>query len=212
MVELGNSNTVQQGDSVVLVGNPLGLEASITAGIISGLRKMEDGYQVFQTDAAANPGNSGGPMLNASGAAVGVLTFKLQGTENLNFVVPINYARGLVSGQESMSVGDLQARLGKTTDLFDKKIHSFPQQWWSFRGGITRILRLEGDHLYVETVLTDDHQKLGDYVFADLKKAGERYVGWVESKMTCRYFGYTDYIYNTCEDVHQIEITVLTPT
>jgi len=87
VVELGNSNTVQQGDSVVLVGNPLGLEASITSGIISGLRKMEDGYQVFQTDAAANPGNSGGPMLNASGATVGILTFKLQGTENLNFGV-----------------------------------------------------------------------------------------------------------------------------
>ena len=75
----------------------MGLEGSLSSGIVSGIRELDDGSKVFQTDAAANPGNSGGPMVDAEGKVIGVLTFKLRESENLNFVVPINYARGLLA-------------------------------------------------------------------------------------------------------------------
>jgi hypothetical protein len=213
-LELGNSNTLQPGDSVVLIGNPFGLEASISAGIVSGIRKTEDGFQVFQTDAAANPGNSGGPMLNTAGAVVGILTYKLRGAENLNFVVPINYARGLLSSQDSLSLNDLREKLGKTADVFNAKTSSFPQRWKSLASGTTKILRFEGEHLYVETVLPDELKKLNNFTISDLVKTGDKYIGTTKSRITCRYTDLfqTQYFYNTCNEERAFEITMLTAT
>jgi len=93
-VELGNSNEVQVGDPVLLIGSPRGLQGSVTTGVISAVRDLNEGFKVFQTDAASNPGNSGGPMVNGKGQAIGVLGFKLKSSEGLNFAIPINYVRG----------------------------------------------------------------------------------------------------------------------
>ncbi|MBN4048147.1 trypsin-like peptidase domain-containing protein [bacterium AH-315-O15] len=112
-VQLADSDTVMQGDSVVLLGSPLGLSGSGTTGIVSAIRTFE-GSRVFQTDAAANPGNSGGPMLNEQGAAVGILTFGFEQGENLNFVVPVNYARGLLDINDEMSLATLAANYPET--------------------------------------------------------------------------------------------------
>lgn len=97
-VELGNSSQVAPGDSVLLVGNPEGLRGTLTAGIVSSVRDSLDGngYRVIQTDAAVNPGNSGGPLIDGSGRAIGILTSKLRDSANLGFAIPINYARGLM--------------------------------------------------------------------------------------------------------------------
>ena len=92
-IPLGNSNNVQVGDAVLLVGAPQGLEQTVSDGLISGVR-LDDGVRVLQTSAAASPGSSGGPLLNRSGEAVGVMSFKLVNGENLNFTIPINYVRG----------------------------------------------------------------------------------------------------------------------
>ena len=92
-IPLGNSNNVQVGDEVLLVGTPQGLEQTVSNGLISGIR-LDNGVRVLQTSAAASPGSSGGPLLNRSGEAVGVMSFKLVNGENLNFAIPINYVRG----------------------------------------------------------------------------------------------------------------------
>lgn len=92
-IPLGNSNNVQVGEEVLLVGAPKGLEQTVSNGLISGIR-LEDGVRVLQTSAAASPGSSGGPLLNRSGEAVGVMSFKVVNGENLNFTIPINYVRG----------------------------------------------------------------------------------------------------------------------
>jgi Trypsin-like peptidase domain len=96
-IAFGDSNQLQVGDAVLLVGSPFGLEHTVTSGIVSAIRELPESGKVIQTDAAANPGNSGGPLLNAKGQAIGVLDFKLRGTESLNFAIPINYVRGLLS-------------------------------------------------------------------------------------------------------------------
>jgi serine protease Do len=91
-LELGNSNAVTVGERVVVVGSPRGLEGTVTAGILSSVRESE-GFKVLQTDAAVNPGNSGGPLVNERGQVVGVVSFKLRSAEGLNFAIPINYVR-----------------------------------------------------------------------------------------------------------------------
>ena len=92
-IPLGNSNDVQVGEDVLLVGAPKGLEQTVSDGLISGIR-IDNGVRILQTSAAASPGSSGGPLLNRRGEAVGVMSFKVVNGENLNFTIPINYVRG----------------------------------------------------------------------------------------------------------------------
>ena len=97
VLNLGNSDTLAAGEPVVVVGSPRGLEGTVTAGILSSVRDSGEGFKVLQTDAAVNPGNSGGPLVNNKGQAIGVVSFKLRSAEGLNFAIPINYVRGLLN-------------------------------------------------------------------------------------------------------------------
>jgi S1-C subfamily serine protease len=97
VLELGNSDAVTVGEPLVVVGSPRGLEGTVTAGILSSVRDSGDGFKVLQTDAAVNPGNSGGPLVNNRGQVIGVVASKLRSAENLNFAIPINYVRGLMN-------------------------------------------------------------------------------------------------------------------
>ena len=94
--EFGDSNSVQVGEFVLAVGDPYGLEHTVTAGIISALnRKVTvDGveYKVMQADCAINSGNSGGAFVNSQGQVIGIATLKLSGNgiEGVSFAIPIN--------------------------------------------------------------------------------------------------------------------------
>jgi len=102
---LGNSDTVEVGDPVVAIGNPFGLDRSVTAGIVSALQRQLSNtvgtsiYHVIQTDAAINHGNSGGPLLNDRGQVIGINSAILtgstteQGNVGVGFAVPINTVR-----------------------------------------------------------------------------------------------------------------------
>jgi hypothetical protein len=78
------------GSKVYAIGNPRGLEGTISDGILSGKRN-EDGIEYLQITAPINPGNSGGPILNEYGNVIGVSTFTFKNSQNLNFAVPIKY-------------------------------------------------------------------------------------------------------------------------
>lgn len=95
--ELGDSSSVKVGEFVLAIGNPLGLDTSVTSGIISALERditIDDGssYHVIQTDCAINSGNSGGALVNSNGQVIGINTLKLSGTgiEGVGFAIPIN--------------------------------------------------------------------------------------------------------------------------
>lgn len=100
---LGNSDNVKVGEFVMAIGNPLGMEYSVTSGIVSAVnREVEsDGtvYYAIQTDAAINSGNSGGALVNASGEVIGVNTLKLSGTgiEGIGFAIPISSTTSIVN-------------------------------------------------------------------------------------------------------------------
>ena len=95
--ELGDSSSIKVGEFVLAIGNPLGLDTSVTSGIISALERdisTSDGttYHVLQTDCAINSGNSGGALVNSNGQVIGINTLKLSGTgiEGVGFAIPIN--------------------------------------------------------------------------------------------------------------------------
>lgn len=100
---LGNSDSVRVGTDVVAIGSPLGLDNTVATGIVSGRRQEPEGYGLLQISVPSSRGSSGGPVLTRDGTVVGVAVSRMQGGENLNFAVPINYARGLLSHADTAS-------------------------------------------------------------------------------------------------------------
>ncbi len=103
-VMLGNSAQVQPGEWAIAIGNPLGLDHTVTVGIISatdragsaiGSPNRQDRF--IQTDAAINPGNSGGPLLNQQGQVIGMNTAIIGRTQGLGFAIPIDRAQGIAA-------------------------------------------------------------------------------------------------------------------
>ncbi|MFY9551988.1 MAG: trypsin-like peptidase domain-containing protein [Thermoanaerobaculia bacterium] len=111
---LGDSNRLEIGDSVFVVGHPFGLDYTLTTGVLSARRRPKKTAgtmilrEVFQTDAAVNQGNSGGPMFNMQGEVVGIvsaLVSKSGGFEGLGFATPSNVARQLLLDQKGFWTG-----------------------------------------------------------------------------------------------------------
>jgi serine protease Do len=99
VAELGDSDSLRVGEWVIAVGNPLGLDHSVTLGIVSAKGRTEFGGQFddfLQTDAAINPGNSGGPLVNTEGKIVGINTLVLERTQGLSFSIPINTLKSIL--------------------------------------------------------------------------------------------------------------------
>ncbi|HPG26679.1 MAG TPA: DegQ family serine endoprotease [Myxococcota bacterium] len=99
-VALGDSDAVRAGDWVVAIGNPFGLEHTVTAGIVSAKHRRDvtgESYEDFiQTDAAINPGNSGGPLIDLEGRVVGINTAIRSNANTIGFSVPINQAKQIL--------------------------------------------------------------------------------------------------------------------
>jgi len=99
-VNLANSDNLQPGEAVIAIGNPLGLNNTVTSGILSATGRSSSDIgasdkrvDYLQTDAAINPGNSGGPLLNARGDVIGMNTAIIRGAQGLGFAIPINTAK-----------------------------------------------------------------------------------------------------------------------
>lgn len=99
---LGNSDQIEIGEEVVAIGNPQGLELTVSNGILSGVRTVErEGGKFLQITAPISPGSSGGPLFNMAGEVVGITAGILEGGENLNFAVPINEIKPLLLTKSS---------------------------------------------------------------------------------------------------------------
>lgn len=109
-LSVGNSDALQPGEAVVAIGNPLGLNNTVTSGIVSATGRSstdigasDKRVDYIQTDAAINPGNSGGPLLNARGQVIAMNTAIIQGAQGLGFAIPINTVQKIA--QELIATG-----------------------------------------------------------------------------------------------------------
>jgi len=97
-LELDKTDNVRVGEKVIAIGNPLGLSFSVSEGIVSAIDRVgSNGMNAYiQTDAALNPGNSGGPLINTNGKVIGINNFKSQG-ENLGFALESDYIKETIN-------------------------------------------------------------------------------------------------------------------
>lgn len=125
-IDMGNSDDLMIGETVIAIGNPFGFSNTVTTGVVSALnrniRSEERIYQDFiQTDASINPGNSGGPLLNINGDLIGINTAIYAKAQGIGFAIPINKARRIVT--DLIRYGEvIQAWIGITVQDIDDKL------------------------------------------------------------------------------------------
>jgi len=153
-VALGNSESVQVGETVYAVGNPQGLEGTFSQGIISSIREVGND-KLLQITAPISPGSSGGPVLNGKGEVIGVSVATFRGGQNLNFAIPSNYLRTLLG------------KAGPAKPLVQAKPATSKRSILGDLGGRST----EG---VVGTNLTyDSYAQMGDYSFSLINKLRE---------------------------------------
>jgi serine protease Do len=133
-VTLGDSGKLRPGDWVMAIGNPFGLEHTVTVGVVSALGRMIGGgpYAKFiQTDASINPGNSGGPLFNIQGEVVGINSMIYAAGQGIGFAIPVNLAKEMLPqlaskgsvtrGWLGVAIQDITPELAKSFNLKDEK-------------------------------------------------------------------------------------------
>lgn len=96
ILPLGSDEPVETGSRIFVMGNPLGQTATFSDGLVCA-RRMTNGVQLLQVTAPISPGSSGGPAMNDRGQVIGIATMFLEGGQNLNFLVPVQYVRPMIS-------------------------------------------------------------------------------------------------------------------
>jgi serine protease Do len=111
-VALAADTNQKEGDSVFAIGNPLGLDRSVSQGIISTRARNFEGLTYIQTTAEINPGNSGGPLFNSRGEVIGVTNMKLLGGEGLGFAIPISYVKHFLRNRDAFAFDEKNPNAG----------------------------------------------------------------------------------------------------
>jgi serine protease Do len=102
-VTLGSSDVLTVGDSVFAIGSPMGLERTVTSGIVSTKTRQLEGELYLQTTAQINPGNSGGPLFNLGGEVVGVTNMKITFGEGLGFAIPVELVKNFLEHRDAFA-------------------------------------------------------------------------------------------------------------
>ena len=131
---LERQESIEVGQTVFAIGNPLGLERTLSQGVISTTRRSFDGLTYIQTDAAVNPGNSGGPLFNTRGEVVGITNMKIIFGEGLNFAIPVRYVKDFLRNREAFAYAKENPNSG----------HHYHQPPTRRRYGVAPVLR-DGD-------------------------------------------------------------------
>ena len=128
-IEMGNSDNLMIGETVIAIGNPFGFSNTVTTGVISATNrsiKVDDAFyhDFIQTDASINPGNSGGPLLNIYGELIGINTAIYAKAQGIGFAIPINNARRIVT--DLIKYGEvIPAWIGVTVQDLDDELAQY---------------------------------------------------------------------------------------
>lgn len=199
---LGYDSKLAIGDRVIAEGSPLGLENSVSDGIVSAFRN-EGGTEWVQTTAPISHGNSGGPLLDMEGDVVGIVALKLVGGENLNFAVSIGQAKPLLTGAhnavslDGASLGEAESTTGALGDRL----------WTSLTTGHDYKVRIDGDFIYTEWTNVP-WNGTGAFMRSELKKSGSKWVGKSHANLPFKYYAQVRW----CSTETDIEITMVSPS
>ena len=128
-IQMGNSDDIMIGESVIAIGNPFGFSHTVTTGVVSAVnRSIKTAERIFhefiQTDASINPGNSGGPLLNINGELIGINTAIYAEAQGIGFAIPINRAKRIIS--DLINYGEVvQAWVGITVHPIDSNLAEY---------------------------------------------------------------------------------------
>jgi S1-C subfamily serine protease len=189
-LELTDTGTVQIGDHVVAIGSPLGLEGSVSDGIVSAIRD-EGSKKWIQTTAPVSHGNSGGPLLDMKGNVVGVITWGVntQYGQNLNFAIPSDTMRGVLA--TAHDVVPLNSARTSSPDVGKGSTSPINGLWSSMTSGKDYKVRQEGDYIYSEWAnLPAQLQGTSAFSRAELKKEPDGH--WRGTSITYIPFQYYD--------------------
>jgi len=205
-LSIGAGDKVRPGDHVVAIGSPLGLEGTVSDGIVSAFREIAD-KKWIQTTAPVSHGNSGGPLLDMKNKVIGVITWgvNLELGQNLNFAVPSDeVASLLVSAQKQ--VKPLDSVLASSEGGSVLKV----SHWTSMTGGRDFDVRQDGDYVYTECVsLPVEVTSHGGFARSELKKTADgKWRGKLHINMPCTYQKYGQNVTKWCprEDDYEIDL------
>jgi len=105
-VKLGDPSKASVGEKVYVISSPQGFENTISEGILSGIRRIDDERKVLQITAAISPGSSGAPVFNSKGEAIGIATFLVAEAQNINFAMPVSLVKDKISGTQVVPPGE----------------------------------------------------------------------------------------------------------
>lgn len=206
-LRLGNSSDVVAGQHVIALGSPLGLQNTVSDGIVSALRTV-DTRTWIQTTAPISPGNSGGPLLDLDGKVIGIITAYIRGGENLNLAIPINAAKTLVSSAlKPVALNNIgQSPSAGQTPPYAASIQSQSTIWSSLTSNHHFKVHVDGDHVYAEWVdIPADLQSAGAFSTIDVNKNGNIWTG--------KNRGFTTFTNGGgCHFEFDAEITSMSPT
>jgi S1-C subfamily serine protease len=192
-LDLGNSKTVQVGDPTVAIGNPFGLERTLTTGVVSALQRRltaPSGFtidNVIQTDAALNPGNSGGPLLDSSGRVIGINSQIATGggagsggSVGIGFAVPVNTAKEVIpqleeAGHVARAYLGVQGTTSEGGVLVDRVQPGSPAAVAGMRDADV-LRRLDGRGIRTMADVSEvlERHEPGDVVSVEVSSAGEQ--------------------------------------
>ena len=163
-VSLGDSDTVRVGEKVYAVGSPLGLEATVSDGIVSSIREL-DQDRLIQTTAPISHGSSGGPLLNLRGQVIGVTTLQMEGGQNLNFAIPSKLIRPLLASKKvtafappRLSEAPTASEAKNVAPKAEDDFSDLPGAWTGTLNRSEYHVRVLGDHLYVKSTFMEDRE------------------------------------------------------
>ena len=182
-LSIGDIDKLHIGDHVVAIGSPLGLEGTVSDGIVSAVRDV-DSKKWIQTTAPASHGNSGGPLLDMNNHVVGVVAMGVNPElgQNLNFAIPSSEVTAILitAHQQAKPLGSVS----KTEGSF-----SSGTLWTSLTTGYDYNLKQDGDYLYVDWVnIPPDVKAAGGFARDELKKSPDgKWRGKANARLPCTY-------------------------
>lgn len=209
-LSLGDMEKIHVGDHVVAIGSPLGLEGTVSDGIVSAVREVNN-KKWIQTTAPASHGNSGGPLLDMSNHVVGVITAGVNSElgQNLNFAVPCSDIASLVLTANQRATPLDSAANGTEATLSNATV------WTSLVTGRDYTIRQDGDYLYMDWIsIPMEIKNAGGFSRSELKKESDgKWRGKARMRLPCQYtrgFGaYAQTYTNWCSLETDTEIDLL---